>query len=137
MKRPFRRLLMLGLGLGLGLVAAETAAAGSYRMMFDVLSPRGITCEVADNPNINVRMSRGVTGNPVILLSGRIREAEIICQLPDGSRWQATAQQQIPAGSWKTDGTVAVRAGANSGITIVERGRFRSDVIHRSFMPLR
>lgn len=135
MKR--RTVKLLTLGLGLVVMGVGAASAASYRMMFDVLSPRGISCTVAEHPDINVRMSRGITGNPVILLSGKIREAEIICELPDGSLWQATAQQKIPIGSWRTDGMVAVRAGASSGITIIERSRFRSDVIHRSFMPLR
>lgn len=118
-------------------VAAGPAWAGSYRMMFDIFSPGGITCEATPPPGGAVRLSRGITGNPVVAIDGSpLREAVITCTLPDGSRWAATAQQTLRAGTMRADARVAYRAGADRGVTIMEVDG-RDSVVPRSFLPLR
>lgn len=126
-----------------GILISATAAAmlvgspvlaGSYRLMFDMFSPRGISCEAQLPEGGSVHQSRGITGNPVIRLTGDIRHATILCTLPDGSRWQATAQHGLSPGAWATDAVVAAREGAEATMTIHSQGqRPRSEVVPRSF----
>lgn len=119
------------------LMAAAPAMAGSYRMMFDIFSPAGITCEASPPPGGAVRITRGLfTGNPVVAIDGApLREAEITCTLPDGSRWQAIAHQTLRPGTMRADGLVAIRPGARAGVTVMSIDG-RDDVAMRSFLPL-
>lgn len=119
------------------LMAASPVMAGSYRMMFDIFSPAGITCEATPPPGGAARLSRGIfTGNPVVAITGApLREARITCTLPDGSRWQATAQQDLRPGTMRAEGVVAIRPGAPAGITVMDVDG-REDVAMRSFLPL-
>ncbi len=127
----------LSLFATVALMAASPAMAGSYRMMFDIFSPAGITCEATPPPGGAVRLSRGLfTGNPVVAIDGSpLREALIHCTLPDGSRWQATAQQTLRPGTMRADGLVAIRPGGRTGITVMTVDG-RDDVAMRSFLPL-
>ena len=116
------------------MLAASPVLAGSYRLMFDIFSPRGITCEAQVPEGGSVQQSRSFNGNPVIRLTGDVRHATILCTLPDGSRWQATAQQSLSPGTWATDALVSARAGAEATMTILSQGpRSRSEVVPRSF----
>ena len=116
------------------LLGGSPVLAGSYRLMFDMFSPRGITCNAQLPEGGSVHQSRGITGNPVIRLTGDIRHATIRCTLPDGSRWEAVAQQALSPGAWATDAVVAAREGAEATMTILSRGqRPRSEVVPRSF----
>ena len=119
------------------LLAAGPAMAGSYRMMFDIFSPAGITCQATPPPGGAVRITRGIfTGNPVVAIDGApLRAADITCTLPDGSRWQATAQRTLRPGTMVADGLVAIRPGARAGATIMTVDG-RDDVAMRSFLPL-
>lgn len=118
------------------LVVGTPAMAGTYQMMFDVFSPAGITCEATPPPGGAVRLSRGLSGNPVVTVVGSpLREAKIQCRLADGSRWQATAQETVPPGTMHANAHVMIRPGAASGATLMDVDG-RDDVVMRSFLPL-
>ena len=115
---------------------AAPAGAASYRMMFDILSPPGIDCAATPPPGGAVRLSRGIAGNPVVFISGgNLREAQITCTLPDGSRWQATAHQLLRARTAHAEGMVLIRNGAPHGTTLLTLDG-RDEVVMRSFTRL-
>lgn len=119
------------------MLAASPALAGSYRMMFDIFSPRGIECTATPPPGGAVRLSRGIGGNPVIsVYGGELRKTAITCTMPDGSRWQATAHHILRPGTMRAEGRVLARDGGASGVTIMEIDRREETVMH-SFVPLR
>ena len=118
-------------------LAAAPAMAGSYRLMFDMFSPGGIHCQAVPPPGGAVRISRGLLGNPVVVVIGApLREAEITCTLADGSRWQATAHQRLRPGTMRAEGMVTLRPGASSATTLLLIDG-RDDVAMHSFRPLR
>lgn len=122
-------------GVLMAMFSANATLAGTYRLMFDLLSPAGITCEARMPEGGNVHQSHNLMGNPVIRLIGDVRNAEILCTLPDGSRWQALAQRRVSPASWPVDAVVAARIGAKSTVTIHSIGR-HSTVIHNSFQRI-
>lgn len=119
------------------LLASGPALAGSYRMMFDIFSPGGIECTASPPPGGAVRLSRGIAGNPVVSVYGsELRQAEITCTMPDGSRWQATGHRILRPGTMRAEGKVLIRAGAPAGVTLLEVDG-RDEAVMRSFVPLR
>lgn len=126
--------ILIGAAMMAGL--ALPAQAGTYRLMFDMFSPGGITCEAVPAPGGAARISRSPLGKPVIWLSGDVRAAQITCTTEDGARWQATAQRAIPPGTFHTEGTVALRAGAAAVMTVLEFDARDVIVAHRSFARL-
>lgn len=117
-----------------GFAMAAPASAASYRMMFDVFSPAGIECRAEAAPGGGARVSQSLMGKPVVWLSGDVRQARIFCNLADGSSWEATAHKQLPKGSMQSEGTIALRQGAASALTVLDVDN-RTSIVARSFVP--
>lgn len=103
---------------------------------FDLLSPPGITC-TASGQGIDSRVTRGLTGNPVVRVLGDVRGADIICTLPDGGRWRVATGGNLPfTPSEATWLTVFVRPGKAVMGGLVEIGHHpRSVYESNTFVP--
>lgn len=114
---------------------AAPLQAASYRMMFDAFSPAGIECTAEAAPDGGARVTRSVFGNPVVLLTGDVRQARILCRTADGMQWEALAHRDLPKGTMRGEATVSLRAGARAGQTVIDADH-RDIVLPRSFVPL-
>lgn len=101
---------------------------------FDLLSPRGMTCEATGPGQIKNR--RDLFGKPRIEIFGHAETTEITCRLPDGQSFGMDVQKTITYRPGHiAEAKIAYRTGAPAATIFVTNGD-REDTLFRAFRRL-
>ncbi|WP_253880033.1 hypothetical protein [Paracoccus aminovorans] len=125
--------------IGLGLMAAAAASmiaadamagepsqgweptAQKFYLQFSIFAPGDLTCD-ATGPGVRTKLSRGITGAPLLRITGNADQAVILCSRPDGSRYTTDLNRTLPyntAGAIRA--TVTFQPGQDTGSVLVRR----------------
>jgi hypothetical protein len=121
--------LMVVGGLCAGTVAAVAGepshgwepTAQKFYLQFSIFAPGDLQCD-ATGPGVRSKVTRGITGVPLLRITGNADQAVISCWRPDGSRYTTDLNRTLP---YNTSGairaTVTFQAGQDTGSILVER----------------
>ncbi len=125
----------IGLGLmgaaAVSMIAADAFAgepsqgweptAEKFYLQFSIFAPGDLSCD-ATGPGVRTKLSRGITGAPLLRVTGNVSQAEISCWRPDGSRYTTDLNRRL---RYNTSGairaTVMFSPGQETGAMMVER----------------
>lgn len=101
---------------------------------FDLLSPRGITCEATGPGRITHR--RDLFGKPRIEVFGHAETTDITCRTADGQTFGTEVQKTLTyRPGHVTEVKITYRPGATAGTVIVTTGD-REDILRGAFRAL-
>lgn len=126
--------------IGLGLMAAAAGSmiaadafagepsrgleptAEKFYLQFTLFAPRDLTCD-ATGPGVRTKMTRRISGTPLLRVTGNASQAQIVCWRPDGSRYTTDLNRRV---RYNTAGAVWATVmyqpdQAASGSVMVER----------------
>ncbi len=125
--------------IGLGLMAAAAASmiaadafagepsdplqptAQKFYLQFSMFAPGDMQCD-ATGPGVRTKLSRGMTGAPLLRITGNAAGAQILCWRPDGSRYTTDVNRRVrynTAGAVRA--TVTFHAGQDAAGVMVQR----------------
>lgn len=125
--------------IGLALMAASAAAmiaadafagepsqgfeptAQKFYLQFSIFAPGDLQCD-ATGPGVRTKVTHGITGAPLLRITGNADQAVISCSRPDGSRYTTDLNRTLrynTAGAIRA--TVTFRPGADTGSVLVQR----------------
>ncbi|GLK65750.1 hypothetical protein F8A10_02560 [Paracoccus kondratievae] len=95
--------------------------AEKFYLKFSVFAPADIRCD-ATGPGVRTKVSRSVTGAPLLRITGNASDAQIQCWRPDGSRYTTDVNRKV---SYNAAGavwaTVMLQTGGDAASVMVER----------------
>lgn len=95
--------------------------AQKFYLQFSILSPGDLACD-ATGPGVRTKVSHGITGTPLLRITGNASGAKITCWQPDGTRYTTDVNQRVrynTAGAVRA--TVTMAPGAAASTVLVER----------------
>ncbi|WP_199259229.1 hypothetical protein [Paracoccus binzhouensis] len=125
--------------IGLGLMAAAAAAmiaadafagepsdpfqptAQKFYLQFSIFAPGDLQCD-ATGPGVRTKLTRGITGAPLLRITGNAAGAEIACRTRDGSRYTTDVNRRVrynTAGAVRA--TVIFQPGQEAAAVLVTR----------------
>lgn len=95
--------------------------AQKFYLQFSIFAPGDLQCD-ATGPGVRTKVSRGITGAPLLRITGNAAAAQILCTRADGSRYTTDLNRQL---RYNTGGairaTVTFRPGQDTGSVLVQR----------------
>lgn len=92
-----------------------------FYLQFSIFAPGDLQCD-AMGPGVRTKVSRGITGAPLLRITGNAAGAQILCWRDDGSRYTTDLNRRL---RYNTNGairaTVTFRPGQDAGSVLVQR----------------
>lgn len=95
--------------------------AQKFYLQFSILAPGDLQCD-ATGPGVRTKLSHGITGTPLLRITGNAAGARIDCWTPDGSHYTTDLNRQV---RYNTSGairaTVMLQPGLDAADVMLER----------------
>lgn len=111
-----------------------------FYLQFTMFSPGDLKCD-ATGPGVRTKISRSVTGTPLLRVTGNVKGAQIMCSRSDGTQYTTDINRRLRynrAGAiWAT---VTLSVGQEAASILIERegedDRITPDVYPRAFVKV-